>query len=114
MTPADRAALAARLRAEAGMLLSSVSVRAECGLPVISARKHADDLLAAAAELERPRRRIKWSVHKSTGHVDATMKPFGVIWHGNARDRSLLAKRRDSWIALGFDVDPLPEVSDAR
>ena len=81
MTPADRAALAARLR---DLALGPY------------------DLLLAD-ELERPRPRIGWRVHP--GEVEAVLPPFGVVWVGNVRAAS---KHRDKWIAAGFDVDEVP------
>ena len=68
----------------------------------------ADDLLAAAAETERPRPLISWHVYP--GEIEAVLPPFGVVWVGNKR---AAAKRRDKWIAAGFDVAPLPEVPRA-
>lgn len=93
LTADERRALAGRLRAF-----------------VDGADLYYDDLLAAADELERARPRVTWSLYRSTGASDAKIRPFGIVWHGSVRDRRLLQKRRDSWIAAGFDVAPLPEV----
>lgn len=109
MSPADRAALAARLRAEAGTLLSSISTRAECGFPVISARAHADDLLAAAAELERPRPRVEWAV-KGDGTVEPFVRgergPMPLYRAIDADDAEY--EFAPAYRSAGFDVDEVP------
>lgn len=98
MSPADRAALAARLREAVGLL----------AFPGGSAER---DLLAAAAELERPRPRVEWRRH-------ATVRAFiGEV--GGYRIGRLLIDGCDHapyiarLTAAGFDVAPLPEVPRA-
>lgn len=92
MSPADRAALAARLR----------------GIALLHLMRTREDLLAAAAELERPRPRVEWRRH-------ATVRAFiGEV--GGYRIGRLLIDGCDHapyiarLTAAGFDVAPLPEV----
>ena len=87
MTPADRAALAARLR---GFVDGSDLAW--------------DDLLAAAAELERPRAIVEFTA--PTGDtVEAHLRGVGMIWRGSVASAPAHAER---WRAAGLDVGEVP------
>ena len=95
MSPADRAALAARLR-------HSVQVAADFGDSVVHVPSR--DLLAAAAELERPRPRVEWTA--PTGDtVEAHLRGVGMIWRGWLSEAEAHAER---WRAAGLDVGEVP------
>lgn len=96
MTPADRAALAARLRDIVGLF----------AIPAGDAHR---DLLAAAAELERPRPRVEWA-----DKGDGTVEPFVRGEHGpmplyraiDADDAKY--EFTPAYRSAGFDVDEVP------
>lgn len=110
MTPVDRAALAARLRALGdSMRAMSDHLSARYGDPPGTAHI---DCLAAAAELQRPRPRVE-SVSCGGDHF-----AFRIVGQGRSLCQPLIRATAESYradlLAAGFDVDPLPEVHDAR